>query len=206
MRGFCWLTTLLGVMVSGLASAACEQPYTTDSLLGDMMTVEEGLLSGNDAAAGASAAALAAGFPCLNEVLPMMIVSRSYRAVAAGLYVGGQQELGKQWFATALDIDPTYEYGLQDLNAEHPVRRVYSDARGADRPPKAAASGTLIEGSHYLDGRPLNTAEATPSGPHLYQLKTDTVRSWVITGNAFPAEALVAVVAAVAAAESRRCC
>lgn len=197
------LMFVTGVLWADLALAAdCAAPYTTDGLLGDLVTIEEFLRNGDDEAAGTVAKKLEAGLGCLNEVLPPMITGRAYRAVAAGLVASGDEARGGAWFRTAAEIEQAFEYGLEDLPEEHPVRDAFSAAKGNASGDVIAVEGQdlLPTGTHYLDGRKIDEAKARLDRPHLYQHEDGAVRSWILEGNAFPAEVLVAAVA-VAVAE-----
>ena len=94
----------------------CEAPYTIDDLLGDLVGVEQFVREGDDAAAKIASDRLEAGLPCLNELLPTMIVGRSFRAVAAGKIVGGDEVGGAAWFKTAVGVEQSFEYGLEDIS------------------------------------------------------------------------------------------
>lgn len=205
------LMFVASVLWSDVALAGCASAYTTDALLGDLVAVEEFLRNGDEAAAGAAARKLEAGLGCLEEVLPPMITGRAYRAVAAGLVSSGDEARGSAWFRSAAEIEQAFEYGLEDLPEQHPVRDAFAAA-------KSNASGDVVvvdglelvaAGTHYLDGRKIDVPRARLERPHLYQHEDGAVRSWVIEGNAFPDEVLgaaapAAVVAAAPAAKAAK--
>lgn len=196
-----------GLLWAGPAQAGdCPTPYTTDRLLGDLVNIEQFLRNGDDVAAGQASKGMEAGLGCLNEVLPPMIAGRAYRAVAAGLVVSGETERGEAWFRTAAEIEQSFDYGLEDLPEDHPVRDAYAAARQQASGEQVPVEGkAFAEGSHYLDGRKIDAPRARLDRPHVFQLDGDGVRSWVIEGNAFPGERLVDVapVAVVAAKEAK---
>lgn len=185
---------LTSLIAPSQAFAQCAKPYTLDALLGDLGTVEGALRTGDDAGASVGADKMEAGFACLNEVLPVMIVGRAYRAVAAGKIAGGKVDRGLEWFRTATEMEQAFDYGLEDLPSDHPVRGYYADA-------KIQASGEVvtmedmafIDGNHWVDGRKYKEPKARLDRPHVYQLEGGgQVMSWIITGNGYPPDVLKA--------------
>lgn len=208
MRIATWGAGLLGLtLANGAFAADCAAPYTSDQLLTDLPTVEDFLRNGDDKPAAKAAAELEQHLACLSEVLPPMIIGRTYRAVAGGLYVGGNLERAQDWFFTALVVDPTFDYGTEDLAPNHPVILVYQDARrvGSDDPAPVEGGKTFVPGNHYLDGRKISKPAAEPGQPHLYQWEQGgSVKTWIIEGNAFPADALAAPVVAAATTDDAK--
>ncbi len=187
-------TTVVGLMFANTAWGQCATSYTTDSLLQDMIMVEEGLRSDNAAVVSDAGGRLEKGIGCLNEVLPQMMVGRTYRAIAAGKLLAEDEGGARSWYATAVEVDSTFDYGLEDLPAEHPVRNVYNDLKIAYVPPAETVEGmVLTEGpAHYLDGRKISAPEAVQARPHLYQrVDGGSTFSAVIKGNKFPDDAIV---------------
>lgn len=174
------------------ASASCDAPYTVDNLLGDLVTIEDLLRNGSTDGLGATATRLEQGLGCLDELLPTMIAGRAYRAVGAGLVASGDTGRGTAWLRTAAEIEQSFDYGLEDLPAEHPVRDAYFEARSAFGDPEEVTGSVFGPGTHYLDGRKLDAPRARTDRPHIYQLESDGVRSWLVEGNAFPEEVLTA--------------
>lgn len=171
-------------------AGTCESPYDFDTLLNDLGAAEAGLRAMDYAAAMQSAQAMRDGLPCLDQVLPIIIAPRALRAIAAGLYVGGEPEEAARWFRSALELDPGFDYAKQGLPTNHPIVRAWGSVRSeAAQEAVVAEDLELGEGKHWLDGKPLETPAATPEAMHVYQYQTDAVRTWVIEGNAFPREA-----------------
>jgi len=192
--------TVLGLSVAQVAAAQCPAPYSSDNVLADLAGVEDALRTGNSMGASQGAERIQAGIGCLNEVLPPMIIGRVYRAIGAGLVAGGDEFGGFDWFLTAIEVDPTFDYGLEDFPPDHPARFTYEDAKKEIQSPAVPAGDQAFgDGTHYLDGRKITTAEAKLGRPHLYQIEIEGsgVRSWVIKNNDFPDEAFSAAVAAV---------
>ena len=173
-------------------AAPCATPYTLDNVLGELTAIEAHLRAGEDPEAAAASGRLEAGMACMGEVLPVMIVGRTYRAIGAGKVAGGDSDGGVRWFRTATEFEQSFSYGLEDLPEGHAVREVYENT-------KASASGEVVlmeemifaDGNHYIDGRKISTPKARLDRPHVYQLEGGgEVYSWVIEGNGFPPDVL----------------
>jgi hypothetical protein len=191
---------LAGSTLSSVAWAGdCAAPYTSDALLGELGTVEAFLRNNDNAAAGKAAAQMEQHLGCLNEILPPMILGRAYRAVGGGLYAGGNKDRGQLWLNTAMVVDPTFDYGTEDLPANHPVGLAWIDTRKvALGDPVKVPEKIFAPGTHYVDGKKLTTPQAVAAIPHLYQrVDAGTTSAWIIEGNAFPSEVLAAPVVAV---------
>lgn len=192
--------TALLALAPAARAADCAAPYAVDQLLGDLGTIDAALRDGDDATAGKAAIVLEQGLGCLNEVLPRMIVGRTYRAVGAGLVSAGKAERGEDWLRTAAEIEQSFDFGIEDLPESHPVRAVYAQAKNSSSGEELAVVGkAFAEGVSYLDGKKVTEPKARGDRLHLYQYEREgLVRSWVIDGNAFPGEVLVAGAVAVA--------
>ena len=185
-------------LVTGSAAQAadCPQPYTIDEVLGEIVVIEAGLRQGDDPAASAGAERLQAGLACLQDVLPLVVVGRSYRAIGAGLIVGGSVDRGTGWLRVAAEVEQTFAFGLRDIPASHPVRQAYNEAKLSSSGPLAETDWVFPQGTAFLDGREIELPMARPDRPHLLQIRDDTLRSWVIEGAVFPSEVLVPAVVA----------
>ncbi len=193
MRSFALVITGLSLSSSAFA-ADCAAPYTTDALIGDLSKVEAAMREYDDASAASAGITLRDGLGCLDEVLPALIAARAYRAVGAGLYSGGEGEQANKWFATSLELEPTWTYGLQDIPEGHPLRQDFEDLKRAmeGNEPAPVEGKVFVEGSHYLDGRKISSPKARTERFHVYQVDSGSVSSHIIEGNAFPAEQLEA--------------
>jgi hypothetical protein len=132
------------------------------------------------------------GLGCLDEKLVPMLIGRTYRSIGSGYMVGGDVAKGTRWFRTAVEVDPAFQFGLEEFAVDHPVRLAYDEVRLAPSGTPAAVEGSaLAAGDFYLDGRGLTDAAATRGRPHLLQLVGERVDSWLIDGNSFPSAVLV---------------
>lgn len=178
---------------STAAAADCPTPYTVDQILEDLTVVETAVRESNDAAAGEGGKKMGAGLGCLDEVLPALIAARAYRAVGAGLLAAGEDEDATRWLRTSLEIDPTWEYGINDVPEGHPLRPHFEDLkREAASDPVLLEGKAFAEGEFYLNGRKIAKPQARPDRYHVFQAKTGVLATDVIEGNAFPETALVA--------------
>jgi hypothetical protein len=207
---------LLSLLLARTAAAEdCAAPYTVDAMLGDLVAVETFLRNTDDSNAGKAAEVLSSGLNCMNEVLPRMIVGRALRAVGAGMVAGGNAETGEDWLRTAAQLEQSFDFGIEDLPVDHPIREVYASAkRTASSDPIPVEGSTLVEGTLWLDGKEITEPAARLDQWHILQHQPPVVvggsgdpaggvRSWVIEGNRFPAEVLQAAVA-VADAKGRK--
>jgi hypothetical protein len=178
-----WLAT------SAAHAADCEAAYDMDALFEDLATSEEALRSKNYVEASQTGEAMRSQLNCLEQIMPVIIAGRVYRAMGAGLSLGGD-DAGEQWLLTAAEVDPTFEYGVEDVPQGHPVRALWGAAVSESQPDPVEVEGkNLVEGKHFLDGRRVNFPVATEGRFHVYQWVNDGVHSWVIEGAAFPDEA-----------------
>lgn len=201
MRGLVTaIVALVAAAPSAQAQSACAAAYTTDQLLNDMMAVEGGLRENDTAAVAKSGTNLETGIGCLQELLPAVMVGRTYRAIAAGKLASEEEGAARGWFATSVEIDSTFEYGLEDIPAEHRVREVYADLKIAYVPDPITVEGRVLgAGTYYVDGRKISTPTAVDGRPHLLQIDRDgVISSTVIKGIRFPEDLLVDPAAAVA--------
>jgi len=182
----------LGSLATGLVlpaaahAADCAEAYTLEMLLADMVAAEGHVRKG-EAAAKDVALKMEAGLACMEAKLPRPMVARTFRVIGAGLVTGGDDR-GKEWFATAKSVDPSYQYGVEELPDGSGVRDAYlgADADGPDEGPDKG----FAEGKYMVDGKTVDEPEATSGRPHLLQRDDGGITSWVITGGDFPDEVL----------------
>lgn len=201
MRSTLALLLLALLTFAPKAWAACDAPYDTNTLLSDLVMIETAVRQNDGPTARQVADKMEAGFACMKEPLPYMIVARAYRAVGAGKVLGGDEARGKEWFLTSIELDPGFEYGLEDMGADSPVRYAYEAMRGdAEVSPTQLKGFDLEQGTNYLDGSLLGAPQATLGRPHLFQTDaiSGSLQSFIIEGNKFPDAALVAEAPAVA--------
>lgn len=185
-------------LLGSSAAYACDGVYDTGAMIDDLTVAEDALRASDGAAAAAAATQLEANIACLGEPMPYAIVGRIYRGIASGKVLGGDEARGRQWYLTALEADPTYEYGTEDMPEDSPIRLMYLDLRSdADADP-VTVDASFIEGKFFIDGAVTGSPRATSDRPHLVQQEVaGAVNGWLVEGVDFPAEVLGAAVAVV---------
>ncbi len=179
------------------ADSDCEQSYDMDALFTDLGESEEALRTKNYAASSVAATKMRDQLDCLEQIMPVIIAGRAYRAMGAGLTLGGDDD-GELWMLTAAEVDPTFGYGVEDVPEGHPVRSLWKLAVSeVSGDPVEIEDKNLTEGKHFIDGKRINYPSATLDRFHVYQWVQDGVHSWVINGNEFPPEAFGEAVEAV---------
>lgn len=178
---------------SSEARAECAAAYTSDALLGDIQMMATALQSKDAATLKAKATVLEAGLVCLREPMPPALYATVYRMMGVAAFENGDAELANKWFYSALELDPTHEWDINDVPPGTPLFQAYTEAKSKslDKVPVEGMVLNAPAGSSLLiDGRPLEEAAATADRFHLIQqvsASNGAVRSsWLITGNAFP--------------------
>ncbi len=192
------LHALLAV-VAPSAQAACTAPYTAQTLVKDLGSVQTALRNLDDSAFAASGQALEIGLPCLDQTAPPQLYASAYRYIGAVHFmVQNDPEGARRWFRSSLELDPSYQWDAQELDPSNPILGIWEAER-----PSAPTEGTRVPdmeleiaaGSFMLlDGRPLVEPTATTGRPHILQMAVTgsrhADRTWLLDGNAFPAEVL----------------
>lgn len=189
--GFC-LALSLSMATTASAGDPCAAPYTRDNMLVDLMAAEDAIRA-ITADAATLAAKMEAGLSCMDSVFPQMFAGRFYRAIAGSYLVSGDADAAAGWFRSAAAIDQVFQYGLEDVPADHAIIPVYETARSTSFTAGTVPDVAFVEGTHYLDGRKISEPAANLDVQHLYQMQTDGVSSWVIDGIGFPEEVFAVV-------------
>jgi len=200
------LLVLLLATWSGAALADCPAPYTGTGIASDLSVASTALREQNDAQFKAVAARLEAGLPCADTLLPRQAVASAARDIGVAHFRAGDEAGGKRWLRTALELDSTYSFDVDEMDFSDPLRTVYDEQRSAAGVAPTALQGKGLETpdgtAWYLDGRPLSAPSATLDRPHLLQrvstADNKVLAAWIIDGNSFPAETLQSTVVAAA--------
>lgn len=206
------LTTalLLSLCLPSLARAECTSAYTSEQLTDDMSAMTESLRGLDEITFKQVGQNMEVRLPCVGRRLPARVYASAYRYIGTQHYLSQDRATANRWFLTSLELDPTFEWDINDLGPGHPLRAAFDSQRElAAIDPEPIPGKTLLipAGSAlYLDGRELTTAAATPGRPHLLQvisISDNLLRqSFVIEGNEIPARFLQdAVVEVVETAE-----
>lgn len=188
------LTGAVAVLPAHAQDATCTEAYPSGEMVLDLQEIEQAIIDQDGEAAIANVSTITGNLPCIEQKLPRSFMGRVYRGIAGGYYVGGDRKTSEAWFRTAIEIDGSYRYGLEDLPGDHPLRTVYSSMLQADGVEPVRLDDRVFkrEGSWFLDGRLVEAPAARPGRPHLLQLETPEggVETWFFQGTGFPQELL----------------
>lgn len=207
-----FLSTVVLVAALGFSPAAraeCTQPYPGDQLVNDLQVMQLAMRNLDEATFASAGKRLDVGMPCLTSAAPSPVFASAYRYIGAWHFlVNNDPDKARRWFRTSLEIDPTYAWDASELELGHPMRDVFEQERQVAPTGLAKIEGKVVNkpagSSITIDGRPLDEAAATTDRPHVVQqVGADrSVRgSWLIEGNAIPAQFLRDEMAPVAADE-----
>jgi hypothetical protein len=187
----------LAVLLLGdVAQADCASPYTTANMAADLGDMTRDLRDLNEQQFVAGGARLATGLPCLNTALPASAYASAYRYIGTYHLLSSRDDQARAWYRTALELDPSFEWDINDLPIDNPIRVVFEEERGkAVVEPVRVEAKVLLppEGAYLLlDGRKMRRAEATIERPHLLQVVSsgNVTSAQIIEGNAIPDEYL----------------
>lgn len=189
---------LLALSWSPDARAECTTPYPGDQLVNDLQVMTLSLRNLDEVTFASAGKRLDAGIPCMTSAAPSPVFASAYRYIGAWHFlVNNDADKARRWFRSALEIDPTYAWDASELDLGHPLRDVFEQERQSANATPERIPGKVINkpaGSTItIDGRPLADAAATVDRPHvIQQVGSDRgVRgSWLIEGNAIPAQFL----------------
>lgn len=199
------IVTLFGVVAlgwlatTGNSRAECVKAYTGEELIADLGTMTTSLRSLDEAAFKASGQRLEASLACAKTPVPTPVFASAYRFIGAYHFLAGREPDARRWFRTAIELDPNFEWDINELDLGHPLRNVFDEERSVASDPPSLLEGKVINvpaGSMLmLDGRKLSQPEATLDRPHLLQVVGQTDKSvrqvFVIEGNAIPEQFLI---------------
>lgn len=189
------LLGLLSLGVSGVASAACDAPYSKQDLLGHVQSANGALGVGADEDLVAAAKGLEAGLPCMQETLQPQVLATVYRLVGMGLFHGGEADKAALWIRTARELDPTHVWDVQDVPPGSEAEAFWeAQASFQASQPVAVEGKSFADGlSIVLDGKPITRPRASADRIHLIQVVEGdrVVRGQLFVGVNFPDDLLV---------------
>jgi len=185
-----------GAVASPLTAdaAECSGKYGSDQLVLDVAQLEQAVVAMDKEKAITLAVSTQRNLPCVDQKLPLAFLARIYRVLGGAFYVGGDTKTGERWFRTAIEIDGTFRYGVEDLPADHVLRAAYASLVQAKEPEPVAVAGKAFgsDGTWMLDGRRIDGPAARPERPHLLQREhSGGVQTWLFDGANFPSSILV---------------
>lgn len=192
------------------ALAECPSAYTPQQLTTDLGAMTSALRSLDEATFRATGAQMEARLPCIGKKLPAAVYANIYRYIGASHYLNKDYQAAGRWFRTALELDPTYEWDVNDLGPGHPLRGNFDAQRNTavvDPEPVVGFELNVPAGSELvLDGLTLDEPAATMGRPHLLQVVSiadGSVRqAFIIEGNEIPETYLKVESAAIATADT----
>jgi hypothetical protein len=174
----------------------CEGEYSTEDILEHLARSEEFLKYSDPEGSFRVARQMEEGLACYQTLLSgptaRQLYARVFRAIGGGLFMGGQQQQATLWFVGAVQLDPQFEYGLEDMAENHPVWRTFRTIRALPESEPALLEGAVLgPGEHYLNGSMLQEPKAREGQRHIYQHVLDgEVETYPIEGSRFPKEVL----------------
>jgi hypothetical protein len=185
---------LLSLSVPLQARAECAVTYNPAQLTDDMAALTEALRNLDEVTFLRIGQQMEANLPCVGRKLPARVYASAYRYIGTQYYLNDDQTTANRWFLTALELDPTFEWDINDLAPVHPLRAAFDAQRELAAIETEAIPGKRLlipaGAALYLDGRQLTEAAVTPGRPHLFQVISETDgslrQSFVIDGTAIP--------------------
>lgn len=176
------------------ARADCPYVYTPQQITADIGTMTSALRSLDEETFRATGAQMEAMLPCSRKKFPIQVYANLYRYIGAYHYINSDFQAAGRWFRLSLELDPNFEWDVNDLGPGHPLRGHFDAQRSNAVIEAEAIPGYVLNvpaGSELiLDGRPMSEPAATAGRPHLFQVVSSadgSVRqSFLIDGNAIP--------------------
>ena len=133
------------------AQAQCESPYTADSLASDLGAMSEALRSSNRAAFQTRGSVMTDGLPCVDAPLAPVVLANVYRYAGLSAYFGGESARAEAWFRVALELDSSFDWDVNEIPVDDPIRSVFEAQRENAGVDKIDASGgrALLESSSW---------------------------------------------------------
>jgi len=208
VRTWGWICITFALAVSLEARAQCDQVYGSDAFGNDMTRLSAAMRKRDLATLSGAGGRLEAGLPCTGTVVPMPALASAYRLLGVRAAVEGREEDARRWFRSGLELDPSFEWGVNDLPMGDPIRRLFDGERDPALSDPETVTGKefrIADGEGVLlDGRQVEAPIATLERPHLVQVVSGQAVSatYLIEGNDFPATLLIDAAEATASQES----
>ena len=144
------LRVVAGVLLLGIAALAptsaraeCARSYTQGELMQDTQSMTAALRALDEAAFRQSGARMEQNLACMRTKLRPQMQASSYRYVGAYHFLNGNFEPAAGWFRVALEVEPGFEWDLNELALDHPMRRAFDAERpaSAESPDRCCRQG-----------------------------------------------------------------
>ena len=181
------------------ANAECSGPYTPEKLGSDLGAMSEALRGSSRDVFRQVGESMVTNLPCVDAPLAPVVLANVYRYAGLSHYFGGNQGRAEAWFRTALELDSSFDWDVNEIAVDDPIRMVFEAQREAAGAEKVDAGGgqslVIPEGGRLVsDGRALTAAKLTTDRPHLIQwIQTSdnsVVQVWLVEGAELPAKLL----------------
>jgi hypothetical protein len=188
---------LIGLTHGTDVRAECAAVYTTGQMAADLGTMTTSLRSLDEEVFLRAGQLLNTGLVCMETTLPASAYASAFRYIGTFHFLEGRLDEAGGWYRTALELDPTFEWDINDLPIDNPIRIEFEKERSRAVVEPVRIEGKILappEGAYLLlDGRKIRYAEATVGRPHLLQVVTGgaVTEAEVIDGNAIPDEYLM---------------
>ncbi|HNC98032.1 MAG TPA: hypothetical protein PKW90_18015 [Myxococcota bacterium] len=186
---FSLLLALPGMAFAG----SCPTPYNGAQLLNDIQLMQLSLRNEDDASFATAAGRLDSGMACLTTAAPPQVFATAYRLMGVWYWYKQDNGIARRWIRSSLELDPSFQFGADDLAPDHPIRAIFDEERNNLDIAEVPVDGMVLNvpaGSRLvMDGRALDKPAATLNRFHVVQqVGTDNgVRAvWLIAGNSFP--------------------
>jgi hypothetical protein len=174
-------------------AAACPQPYSGAQLLNDIQVIQFALRSLDEASFAVAAGRMDTGIACLNSPVQPQVFATAYRYMGMWYYFKQDNNIARRWIRSSLELDPTFEFSAQELEAGHPLRAIWDEERAALNVEEVPIEGQVLNlpaGSRLtIDGRALDAPAATLDRYHIIQqigMDNSVRATWLIAGNDLP--------------------
>ena len=193
------MLALLLIPLTALAQQACPEPTTLATMTSELDAAERAYTAKQPQDFAAAIEELVLVLPCFEALIPPVVAARYHRLRGLDLFVARNTERATMSFTAARRLEPDYQFPLEMIPENHPVRPLYAGVEpgsGKREHVRKPSSGALyFDGTAGLD-RPLARAS-------LVQV-TDTGGSVLATRYLFPTDPMPAYAVTTAAARRER--
>lgn len=205
-------SALVALLLSTSAYAACPKPYSGADLGADLGVLATSLRDQDMEKFLPVGKRVEDGLSCADKAFPKMAYAAVYRYIGISHFRSGDTAGATRWFTTALELEPTFSFDVDELDFADPMRAAFELARdNASVDPVPMRNVTLAtdpSSSWLLDGRPLTSPQATLDRPHLLQKVNSADQSvlavYLIDGNGFPPDAIKSTTPVATAEEPKK--
>jgi hypothetical protein len=195
MKNLFGMLLLIGSLFSSSAHAFCEgHNFTAKQAALTLSQINSALVKKDTKQIIRDAATLEANLPCMRTPAPPQVFAASYRYIGLGHYYRGDNSTAERWFRTALELNPSHHWGVNEISSDEEVFGIYESQRSIAKTDLVPIEGMQLlppeNTAIYIDGRLWNVASVTPDRPHIVLVASLTDRHIIsrhlIDGNNMP--------------------